>query len=519
MGDQKQTTGKKNNLPRSSVRIRVLAGLVLIMIVFSGLTIYSIFLHQRTVEKIGLINSSYLPLILGTSEISANQVIFNVFLDRLADDPNQSVTREWIDAARRFRPSTLRRLARTITSKLKKKNIPQDEARFLFEMRKRLRQVVKRYLDSESKFQKLYELMDTGRIDEARVHIEGLKRAERNMNRVLSGIGEDVENHITELADEAAWDGARATWGLGLLTLAGILIAVVLLISTNHMLAPLRALTTAVGKVARGNLQTRIDIANNDELGALAAGFNRMTEALIERDQMLIRSERLATAGKMAAQVTHEIRNPLSSLGLNAELLDEELGANVDKNEARTLLRAMQDEIERLTGITESYLRFARMPTAKPDFNDLNVTVESVLDFMKNEINEHKIAIQTDLDKQLSPVLFDRAQIKQALTNLVRNACEAMPDGGTLTLGTMATKNAVELTVKDTGIGIADNALESIYKSFYSTKSSGTGLGLPLVRQICLAHGGDVHCDNHSKQGTTFIITIPRPQASEGQRT
>ena len=112
---------------RSSVRLRVLFGLAAIMAIFSCLTIYSIVLHKRTVEQIGLINSAYLPLILGTSEISANQLVFNVFIDRLVDDPNQSVTREWIDAARRVRPPTVNRLVNLIDDILKT-DIPEEEA-------------------------------------------------------------------------------------------------------------------------------------------------------------------------------------------------------------------------------------------------------------------------------------------------------------------------------------------------------------------------------------------------------
>ncbi|MCP4675427.1 MAG: HAMP domain-containing protein [Deltaproteobacteria bacterium] len=500
--------GASNISARSSVRYRVIAGLIIIMIAFAGLTVYSIVLHKRTVAKIELINTSYLPLIFGTGEIRKTQLVFNTLMDRLADDPHHSVTREWIDAARRFRPRELRRLM-TLVGDTLAHGVHENEAAFLNEMRKRLSEVELRFVENERKFLDLYNLMDTGHNDKATIRIEGLKRVERNLDDVLGGIGEEIEQHITVLAEEAEQDGTRSTWILGLLTVVALVVAGAVIISTNRLLAPLKTLQEAATKVARGELQTRIEVANRDEIGALAARFNQMTEALTERDEMLIRSERLATAGKMAAQVTHEIRNPLSSLGLNAELLEEELAQISDSIEARSLLAAMQDEIERLTGITESYLRFARLPSPEPAFDNLNDTVESTLEFMKSEIADRRVVVKTDLASHLGPVLFDRQQIRQALSNLLRNAYEAMSDGGEIRVTTQRRADMVELAVSDTGDGVPEEALEHIFESFYSTKSSGTGLGLPLVRQICLAHGGDVRYKDATGKGSTFIVVLP----------
>ncbi len=499
---------------RTSVRYRVVAGLTVIMLSFALLTVYSIYLHRRTVAKVEIINSSYLPLTLGVSEMHATQKVFNTMMDRLPDDSNQSVTRDWIDAARRYRPSALRQLVALINRTLKR-DISAGDAAFLKQIRRRLARVTQRYGQNENSFQELYDLMDTGRIDEARVNIEGLKRVERQLNRVLSGIGVEVSQHITDLAEEAQYDGTRATLGLGLLTLAALLISGIVIISTNRLLVPLKTLLKAVEKVARGELQTQIALKRPDEIGALATGFNKMTEALAERDEMLIRSERLATVGKMAAQVTHEIRNPLSSLGLNAELLDEELTAGSDPSEARALIQAMQDEIERLTGITESYLRYARLPPPEPSFDDLNGLVTAAVDFMKNELAERRIQVEFDLAPNLESLLFDRGQIRQALVNLLRNACEAMPDGGIIRTSTRSNGRMVELAVTDSGQGIPAEALDQIFESFYSLKSSGTGLGLPLVRQICLAHGGAVRCEQTGTDGSTFVIALPKTHTAE----
>ncbi len=509
-----RSTPPSSTKPGSSVRIRVVSGLAVIIVAFAGLTLYSITLHRSTVDDIGLINSSYLPLTLGTAEIRSTQLVFNTLLDRLADNPNQSVTREWIDAARRFRPATLRRL-RAIVDKTLEKDIPDEEAAFISEMGRRLVEVERRYLANESKFQELYGLMSTGKNDEARHHIEGLKRVERLLDRVLEGVRVEVETHITELAEAAQSEGERANLGLAILTGATFLVAVLVIVSTNRLLGPLKTLQLAVARVARGEVNTHLTVGSDDEIGALARGFNRMTDALAERDQMLIRSERLATAGKMAAQVTHEIRNPLSSLGLNVELLEDELTELPEASEAKDLLRAMQDEIERLTGITESYLRFARLPVPNPRFDDIGAVVKAALAFMETEIGEADVHICDLIDEDIGPVYFDTNQIRQALVNLIRNAREAMPEGGVLTVTAHAVDDAVEVSVADTGPGVSAEHLGQIFDSFFSTKSSGTGLGLPLVRQICLAHGGDVRYETDGEAGARFVISLPRQRDTE----
>jgi signal transduction histidine kinase len=509
MDDADGDTLQKRREIHLSVRFRVLIGLIVVMAIFSFLTVYSIVLHKRTVERVALVNTAYLPLILGTFEISANQIVFNIFMDRLLDSPNQAVTREWINAARRFRPHTLNKLIAQIDSS-PNTTVPTEEAAFLNEMKQRLKEVGRRYATNENRFAGLYNLMDTGRIEQARKDVESLKRVERHLNRALSGIGQDIGQHIKEIAEEAQYNGTRAVYGLAFLTIIGLLIAVVLIISTNTLLVPLKRLQEGVGKVAGGDLLVHIDVARQNEIGALAEGFNRMTDALRERDQLLIRSEQLATAGKMAAKVTHEIRNPLSSLGLNAELLDEELSGQSGMEEARALLFAMQDEIHRLTEITESYLRYSRLPAPSPKFDDLNQCMSATLEFMKEEIKEKNIVVKTVLATEPELVFFDRGQIRQALSNLIKNACDAMPDGGTLTVETKINDGLVEIAVIDTGCGIPDESREKVFKSFYSTKSTGTGLGLPLVRQICIAHGGDARLESTSTKGSTFVLSIPR---------
>ncbi len=511
---QMMTGGEDNNDGRIgragfSIRNRVIAGFASITLAFAGLMLYSIFLYQKTVAELSLINTTYLPLTLGTSDVRATQLVFNTLMDRLEDDPNPTVTRDWINAARRYRPATRSRRTRVIHRALRKE-IPVEEAQFLGEMQLRLDEVRKRYRENESKFTRLYADMDVGHRESAMLKIEELKRAERLLDKVLAGIESELNKHITDVSEEAELKGERAVWGLGAMTLGAILLGLLIGIFTHRRLAPLKRLQGAVALVAKGELSTHIEVKGQDEIGALAQAFNRMTDALADRDQMLIRSERLATAGKMAAQVTHEIRNPLSSLGLNADLLGDELGTGPDSQEARDLLSAMQDEIERLTGITESYLRFARLPSPEPEFSNLNTSIEASLEFMKTELQGRGVKHNTALQEDLPPMFFDRGQMRQALTNLLRNACEAMPEGGTISLSTRTGRDhTVEMSISDTGKGIPDGEAGQIFDSFYTTKSGGTGLGLAMVRQICLAHGGEIVYEDRDGPGSTFTIKLP----------
>lgn len=492
---------------RGSIRNRVIAGFAAIVIAFGGLILYSIYVYRQTVTELALINTTYLPLTLGTSDVRATQLVFNTLMDRLADDPNPAVTRDWIDAARRYRPATLRRLSRVIRETLES-DIPGNEEVFLKELQRRIEEVRERYSDNEARFNRLYAEMDAGHREASVVQIEKLKRAERLLDKVLAGIEEELNRHITKVAEEAEANGMRALGALGILTVGALLLGLGIAFSIHRRLAPLRTLQEAVASVARGEVGTHLEVGSQDEIGNLADGFNRMTAALAERDKMLIRSERLATAGKMAAQVTHEIRNPLSSLGLNADLLEDEIGKGDDAAEARSLLSAMQDEIERLTGITESYLRFARLPAPDPELGDLNDMVEASLDFMRGEFEEKGIALETDL-ADLGEILFDRGQLRQALTNLLRNAREAVGESGKVIVRTRRDEETALLEVADDGPGIPDEVADQIFDSFYTTKSGGTGLGLAMVRQICLAHGGEITHAGAEAGGSVFTMALP----------
>jgi two-component system, NtrC family, sensor kinase len=287
----------------------------------------------------------------------------------------------------------------------------------------------------------------------------------------------------------------------------GLLFAFGALLFMLRTLKPLRVLRLHARQIAGGDYGRRIVAPSHDEIGDLAREFDAMGRAIEEREHRLIRSERLATVGRMAAQITHEIRNPLASLGLYVELLGDELGA--DDEEARRLVASIGNEIDRLSEITETYLRFVRLPRPKLEREDLGAVATAVMEFARAELSKAGISLELSVAAGLPEVAADENQIRQALLNLVRNAKEAMPSGGKLRVEVAGTAAQVKIAITDTGAGIAPEHLEKIFDPFFSTKEKGTGLGLALVQQILAEHGGRIEVASPPAGGTTVTLILP----------
>ncbi len=224
----------------------------------------------------------------------------------------------------------------------------------------------------------------------------------------------------------------------------------------------------------------------------------------------LIQTERLAAIGRMAAHVTHEVRNPLSSIGLNMDMLAEEIrAASSTGQESERLLESIHQELERLESITEEYLRLARLPEPSLTPEDPGHLLRELAEFVQREMVAAGVELRLDIAPQLPAVAMDEPQLRQALLNLLRNAREAMPDGGTAKLEATRYENGVRIQVQDEGAGIGDDEREHVFDLFYTTKERGTGLGLPLTQQIVVAHGGHIACKPRHPQGTTFEIWLP----------
>jgi len=221
---------------------------------------------------------------------------------------------------------------------------------------------------------------------------------------------------------------------------------------------------------------------------------------------------RLAQVGTLAGGLAHEIRNPLSTLSLQLEILEEEFAGAEDAAAHRNLakVRALMEEVERLREILDDFLRYARPHQLEPEVTNLNELVEQVAEFVGPDALRQNVNIMKLLDEDLPAIALDPNKIKQAVLNIVLNAQEAMPDGGEIMLRSSVKGKDVCLSVTDTGSGIAQEDLDKIFRVYYTSgKKGGSGLGLATARRIIEDHGGEIHVRSEVGKGTEFTINLP----------
>lgn len=225
-----------------------------------------------------------------------------------------------------------------------------------------------------------------------------------------------------------------------------------------------------------------------------------------------------AEISQLAGGLAHEIRNPLSTLSLNLDLLAEDFQNAETARDRRALQRVqrLRHEVDRLQGIVESFLRFAKIQDLKLDPTDLNAIADEMRDFYEPQAATQGIVIRTQFDQDLPPVRLDADLFKQALLNLVLNAQHAMPAGGDLILTTRRDGNWAVLDVTDTGLGMTDQVRERIFDAYFSTRSGGSGLGLPTTRKIVEAHAGAIHVQSEVGKGSQFSIRLPLCETGDG---
>lgn len=235
----------------------------------------------------------------------------------------------------------------------------------------------------------------------------------------------------------------------------------------------------------------------------------RKHSATAERD---LQEQQSALLGHLASGLAHEIRNPLSTLSINLQLLREDWGRPVTEREQRgarridTLLR----ETERLERVLDDLLRFAAGHQLRLERRDLNAVVDELADFYTPQAERFRIRLVRDLAPGLPLAEFDANLLRQALHNLLLNAQQAMPQGGEIRVRTSSPRpGAVRVEVSDTGPGIPPDSIDKIFNLYYSTKPGGTGLGLPMAKKIVEEHRGTIAVESAPGQGTAFTVTLP----------
>lgn len=329
---------------------------------------------------------------------------------------------------------------------------------------------------------------------------------------------------------------------LGIALLCLLLVWMMYYFITTSITNPIRNMMVATEKIAQGDLSHEVIVQSSDEIGRLAFSFNQMTknvehankelkewgktlekwvadrtEALRKAQEQLIQSEKLASLGKLAAVVAHEINNPLAGIYTYIRLLlkitKKEPFPLAQVAEMRNYLSTMDAEMGRVTRIVKDLLIFSRQSKMTIDHVDVNHIVEKSLSLLGNKMKLQNIQLNLSLDKTLPLVACDFSQIQQTLMNIIINAIESMSDKGELTI--MSRRSAeegwIEIEIDDTGTGISEDHLSKIFDPFFTTKdeAKGVGLGLSIAYGIINEHKGSMKVTSQVGKGTTFIIQLP----------
>jgi len=306
---------------------------------------------------------------------------------------------------------------------------------------------------------------------------------------------------------------------------AGIFVAVLAsLWFAARVTRPVVSLAEAARRVAAGDLGAKVEVESSDELGELAAAFNRMTEDLVQQKDRTLQAERVAAWRELARRLAHELKNPLFPLQVTVENLmrakqkSPEMFEEVFHEGTATLLA----EINNLKTIIGRFSEFSKMPQPQRRPTQVNDVVRSVLRVFHAQLRDsdrvtdrvtdkekNKIAVRIELAEALPEISADPDLLHRALQNLVLNAIDAMPQGGELAIRTRTLDDRIELSVSDTGSGLTQEECGRLFTPYYTTKQHGTGLGLAIVQSVVSDHGGKISVQSTKEKGTTFRIELP----------
>lgn len=496
---------------KRSVASRILSSYVVVLLVFAAASAWNVHTFERAAADAALLRQGYLPLALSIRDLVASQDTWNSQLNHITEARNPVDKKVWFETALTLgRPRKFAEVTRAVD-----RSLPEDVASTSVsrgELMTELAQARRLMKPDAELVKQLFLALDRNEQQQADRLRDKLVQRGIRVQRSLSRIEKRVSSYVDALALEAK---KRERLALSLLSLATgltLLTGLLMALYARRVVAPLSLVTKRAAAVATGDLSPQTPIDSGDEIGQLAVTFESMVQAISDARERLLASERLATIGKMAAHVTHEVRNPLSSIALNLDLLEEELP--LDNDEARELLRAISLEVQRLSALSDQYLSMARRKAPELEECDASEVVLGAVNFMRREIERSQIELSVDLPPGLPWVNVDAAQIRQALFNLMRNAREAVsgrahPDGGHIWVSASASSPGVEIRVDDDGPGIPPGEVEELFDPFFTTKDHGTGLGLAVSRQILAAHGGELSYRPREGGGASFLLHLP----------
>lgn len=294
----------------------------------------------------------------------------------------------------------------------------------------------------------------------------------------------------------------------------------------NRISRPLESLVEGTVRVARGDLSHRIDVSSGDEIGELASNFNRMTAEILddrrkleEASRKLMEAEKLASIGRLATALAHEIRNPLTAVKLNIQKIAHHPALGSTELEQLGIAEIGIQQVEKLV---KDILSYARAPKLAKSSFQIETLLEEALRFVEEPIEEKKIRVVASF-ADLSTIVVDGDQLRQAFLNILLNATEAVANGGTIAVETKLLStpegDVAEISIADDGVGIGETDRGSIFDAFFTTKSLGTGLGLTNARKVVELHRGAIEVESEVGRGTKVTVLLPYEDAAPSRET
>jgi two-component system, NtrC family, nitrogen regulation sensor histidine kinase NtrY len=313
---------------------------------------------------------------------------------------------------------------------------------------------------------------------------------------------------LTNLLERMRWTA------LGLGAVAVALGFVLSYFVASRVTRPVEQLADGARAVASGDWDVELDVRASGEIGALGAAFHTMTRQLVDQRERLVQAERVAAWRELARRLAHELKNPLFPLRITIDNLRRAKADHPREFDDvfEESMTTLSTGLGNLTSVIGKFSDFARMPQPRLETTSANEIVQEVVQLFRAQATapgRPAIAVQTELDPAAGDIRVDAEQLGRALQNLVLNAIDAMPTGGTLTIRTRRVAHGVRFEVADTGEGLLEEERQRLFTPYYTTKQHGTGLGLAIVQSVVADHRGKIWVDSERSRGTTFYIELP----------
>ena len=282
--------------------------------------------------------------------------------------------------------------------------------------------------------------------------------------------------------------------------------------------SPIHNLVNDFKKVSAGDLSVTIPVTSRDEIGELAEGFNNMVEKLREREMLekrLNEAEHLSRVGQLASGIAHEIRNPLNYISLAIDHIKTEMLPDCGDRcaELTELTDKIKEEVRRANYMVLNFMNYGRPLKLRRTLIPYTELLTRVLPVLEVRLQEQHITVEQQIPTDLPPLWIDQELLRNCILNFVSNAAQAMPNGGTMTLGAELEGNQVKLTFADQGEGISQEDISKIFQPYFTTKDLGIGLGLAITERIIKEHGGEIRVDSTPDKGTLFTVRLPLEQS------